>query len=40
MAVLTVPEILQVEELVTPLRDNPQGIFDECYHNKETPYGW
>lgn len=32
----TLSIVFQVEELVVPLRDNPQGIFDECANNEET----
>jgi len=35
-----VPVVLEVEELIVPLGDNPQGIFDECAHDQETAHGW
>ncbi len=34
------PVVLEVEELIVPLGDNPQGIFDECAHDQETAHGW
>ena len=33
------PVVVEVEELVTPLRDNPQRIFNEGTDNEEAPYG-
>jgi hypothetical protein len=37
---LTVSVVLEVRELVAPLRDNSKGIFDEGYDDQETANGW
>lgn len=35
---LTVSEILEIGELIAPLSDDSESIFEKCDHDEESPY--
>lgn len=37
---LTVPIIMQISQLIAPLRDDPQSIFQKRHYDQEPPDGW
>lgn len=37
---LTVSKILEIGELITPLSDDSESIFEECDHDEESAYSW
>lgn len=36
----TMTVIAKIYQLITPLRDDPQGVLQECDHDQEPPNGW
>jgi hypothetical protein len=37
---LTVSEIPEIGELIAPLRDDPESIFEKCDDDEKPSYGW